>query len=662
MSSARRRSAWAGSVAGPIVAAVLVATPALAAVATDDSTQLVRITQSSTDASTGWIEQAYDCTVDEPFTTPNQDYVFGPGTPTLGAGSHVLRTGEYGEETELYRTAMFDGAKASDIAHLSYATWASSTKSGDTVKKEPAYLRLSFDTDGDTQPDTYLYYEPSISNTTTDNTWQNWDTLASGQEWSNGGDQNPADLTTFQDFAAAHPDATIANNGNGGGVALIAGCSGQNQETGLFGVDRFAITTADQSKLFDFDPAVNTVADNVTVTNEDPHSWNAAAYTDATTDNPSGDITPNQSMVFGPGSPPAGFGSHRMSLGNDPDEVELWRSPELDGVNVGDIRTVKYSTYEKPGANANGLQQPPYLRLSVSDNNDGSYDTALFFEPAFQHGDEIANNTWQTWNVTDALWSTDGTPNNLTTLAAYSAKHPNATVFTPSGSAGNGGLAVIVGASGDTQLNSDFYVDNVETDFFHGAEPDTDRTYDFEPTVPTPSIDVPRIVTGRTTIPITGNTNTNSAGPVALFEKVYGQSDFSQVDQTTSADDGSYSFSRTVTKHTSFYVRTYDRANSVTKTVKVRVGVGLTLSSPKKGKLNMSVRTSPHAVGETVRFYRLNGDGTHTLLATRTSGARGGAHATINWPSGHRVTVYATVTPPPGDLKGRSANETIRVT
>ena len=655
MSAARRRSAWAGSVAGPVAAALLVATPALAAVATDDQTQLVRVTQSSNDASTGWIEQAYDCTVNEPFTTPNQDYRQGPGTPTLGAGSHVLRTGEYGEETELYRTAQFDGTTAADIAHLSYATWASSTKSSDSVKKEPAYLRLSFDTDGDTQPDTYLYYEPSINNTTTDDTWQNWDTMANGQQWSNGGGQDAGSLTTLQDFAAAHPTATLADNGNGGGVALIAGCSGQNQENGLFGVDRFAITTADQSKLFDFDPSVNSNVDNVTVTDDAAHGWNAAAYNDTT------DLTPNQGMAFGPGTPPAGIGSHRMSLGNDPNEVELYRNTELDGVNVGDIRTVKYSTYEKPGANANGLQQPPYLRLSVSDNNDGTYDTALFFEPAFQHGDEIANNTWQTWNVTDALWSTDGSPDHLTTLAAYSAKHPNATVFTPTGAAGNGGLAVIVGASGDTQLNSDFYVDNVETDYFHGAQADTDRTYDFEPTVPAPSINMPSVVTGRTRIAITGDTKTGTAAPVALYEKAFGQSTFTKVADGTAAADGTYTFHRTVAKQASFFVRSFDRTNSATKTVKVRIAVALNLTSPKAGKLRMAVTTSPQAPSQTVKFYRLNHDGTHTLLATRTAGPHGGAVAIISWPSGHRITVYATVTAPAGNLKGHSANKSIRV-
>ena len=201
----------------------------------------------------------------------------------------------------------------------------------------------------------------------------------------------------------------------------------------------------------------------------------------------------------------------------------------------------------------------------------------------------------------------------------------------------------------------------METDFVHGAAPDTDRTYDFEPTVPAPSINVPSVVTGRSTIAITGNTNTNTAAPVTLFEHDYGQTGYHQVASTTSADDGSYAFNRTVTKRTSFYVRSYDQTNSPHKTVSVRIKVNLTLTSPKKGKLNMSVWTSPHAVGETVKFYRLNRDGTHTLLATRTTRSLGGAHATINWPSGHRITVYATVTPPPGNLKGRSYNETIRV-
>src|SRR4051812_21202986 len=92
MSSARRRTAWAGSVAGPLAAALLVATPALAAVATGDQTQLVRVTQNGTDPSTQWVEQAYDendTDPNAPFLTPDQDFVLGPtADPALGAGSH----------------------------------------------------------------------------------------------------------------------------------------------------------------------------------------------------------------------------------------------------------------------------------------------------------------------------------------------------------------------------------------------------------------------------------------------------------------------------------------------------------------------------------------------------------------------------------------------
>jgi hypothetical protein len=651
MSSSRRNSVRAGAIAGPITAALLIATPAFAAVPLDNQTQLVRVTASSTDATTGWIEQAYDCTVDEPFTTPNQDYVLGPATPTLGAGSHVMQTGEYGEETELYRTAMFDGATASEIAHLSYATYAASTKSADTVTKQPAYLRLSFDTNADSQPDTWLYYEPANSNNVTDGVWQNWDTMASGQNWSTDGSSDPGSFTSLHDFAVANPTATLADNGYGGGVALIAGCAGQNQENGVFGVDRFAITTGTASQLFDFDPTVGTNTVNVRVTDAHPHGWNAAAYNDTQ------DITPDQGMAFGPGTPPAGIGSHVIRYGGDTSVAELWRSPELDGINVGDIRTLNYSTYQQPGQNApNVLQQPAYLRLSV-DPGDGSGDFALFYEPAINHN-TVADGSWQTWNTADELWSLDGGPDNVTTLAAISAKYPNATITTPANAAGNGGLSVVVGQAGNDQRSSDFYVDDVESDTFNGAGPDTYRTDDFEPTVPQPSINLPSEVLGRSTITISGQAVPNS--PVDLFEKVYGESTFTDVATTTAGSDGSYSFDRTVSKHTTFYVRNYDRTNSAQKSVNVRIDPNLTLSTTT-GTVAMHVHTSPVVAGQTVDFYKRNASGTRTLLAERTTNDLGRAHASIDWPSGHLITVFATVTAPAGNLPGHSPDETIRV-
>jgi hypothetical protein len=672
MSSARRRSAWAGSVAGPIAAALLVATPALAAVTPDDQTQLVRVTQNGADPSTQWVEQAYDendTDPNAPFLTPDQDFVQGPtANPALGAGSHVMHIGQYTGQVELYRTAQYDGTKASDIHHISYATYAESTNNCDCVK-QPAAFRLSFNTAGDANgaPDAFLYYEPSINHPAAvqDGVWQNWDTT--NEQWSTDG--GPTNLTTLQQFATNNPNAVIAGHtsGSAGGVAMFAEANG-GQRNGNYGVDRVGFTTATSSTLFDFDPSVNKAVDNVTVTDGAPNGWNAGAFDFGATPNPV-PAAVDQSMAFGPGTPPAGIGSHLMREGDNENIVQFWRTGELDGVNVGDIRTLDYSTYVKPDAgNAHAdSQQPAYLRLSISSDGSGTKDTTLNFEPANNPDlGAVQQNAWQTWHTASGLYRVvEGpgeTADSLITLASYAERHPNATIVPRAVSGqGTGGLAFLVGAGGDNQVDSNFYVDNVETDFFHGAAPDTDRTFDFEPTVPAPSINVPSVVTGRSNIAITGNTHTDSAAPVALFEKAFGQSGFTQVAQTTSASDGSYSFNRTVTKQSSFFVRSYDRTDSATKTVKVRIAVGLTLTSPKTGKLSMSVHTSPRAVGETVKFYRLNRDGTHTLLATRTTGSRGGAHATINYRSGHRVTVYATVTPPPGNLKGRSANESIRV-
>ena len=126
MSSARRRSAWAGSVAGPIAAAVLVAAPAFAGTIAPDDTALLTVTSASrdaNDASTQWVEQAYDCNDPDPnapFLDPTQSFQTGPGAAPLGAGSHVLRTSAFSGDTQLFRTAQYDGTYASDITHLSY--------------------------------------------------------------------------------------------------------------------------------------------------------------------------------------------------------------------------------------------------------------------------------------------------------------------------------------------------------------------------------------------------------------------------------------------------------------------------------------------------------------------------------------------------------------
>jgi hypothetical protein len=654
-----RRIILSGTVAGTIAATVIAASPAVAVPpAPTASATLTRVTSFGTDvtdAKNKWIAQSYDCTDDNaPFTDPSQALVRGPGTPTLGAGSLVMTTGQYQAETELFRTAQFDGAKVSAIQHISYSTYSASTKAADKALKQPAYLRLSINTDGDSTaaPNASLYYEPAInhSDLVADGVWQSWD--GTSEKWSTDG--SPDNVMTLQEFIAANPDAVISNPANGGGVAFIAGCAGQNQTNGRFGVDRFAITTDSANSMFDFDPAVTSVVHRVSVTSTQG-GWNAGAY-----DIDSGAATkPQQSMVFGPATAPSGIGSHLVHYGDNINIIELWRNTLLDGVNVGDIRKLSYATYQKPAAKATvHPQQPTYLKLSVSTDGEGPADDKLYFEPAFQHGGEIADNKWQTWNTADALWSTDGSPDNLTTLAAYSAAHPKATVAAPQEPAGRGkgGMTFIVGCPCDTQRNADFYVDNVRVDFFHGAQSDSDNTFDFEPVVPAPSISVPSTVVGPKVVSITGRAVAKS--PVALYQRVYPARTYTKVATTTASANGSYAFRRTVTKWTAFYVRNYDRTNSVARAVSVRLAVALTLSTSHR-KVLMGASISPAYRGLTVRFYRNNAK--HTLLAKRVTGVHGRASARISWPAHQKLSVYAVVTPPAGNLGGQSAVHTIRV-
>src|SRR4051794_5750718 len=247
MSSVRRNSGRAGVIVGSLVSAVLVGGPAFAGTIAPDDTTLNTVRSASTlaaDAGTQWVEQAFDCNDPDPnapFLTPDQNFQSGPGTPPLGTGSHVMRTAQFSGDTELFRTAKYDGTYATDIQHLSYSTYTA-PRSGDAVK-QPAYLRLSFDTNGDNSPDASLYYEPSINHPNEVNagngTWQSWVTTDPGEMWSTTGDQDPASLTTLQDWAQANQTARIENtsSGSAGGVSFIAGCAGQNQTNGLFGVD-----------------------------------------------------------------------------------------------------------------------------------------------------------------------------------------------------------------------------------------------------------------------------------------------------------------------------------------------------------------------------------------------------------------------------------------
>jgi hypothetical protein len=283
-------------------------------------------------------------------------------------------------------------------------------------------------------------------------------------------------------------------------------------------------------------------------------------------------------------------------------------------------------------------------------------------EPAIEHGADIANNTWQHWTgAAQGLWSRSGAGDSdadLTTLAGYASHHPQATLAAPAETTGPGGLSIIVGAGGTGQDDANFYVDGLHVRYFDSGGQSTEKTYDFEPVVPKPTISAPRRVTGPTTVTVHGTAVPNST--VTLFEKRYGH-DTEQVGSTTADDNGKYAFERNVRKQTKFRVRNYDKFSDVAKT-NVRVELDLRTSSPNEGRLKMVAVTHPHATGEKVRFFHIRRNGERDLLATCRVHDTGRCGVRVNAPSGRTWTLFATVTSPPGNLAGHSAKvrQTIR--
>jgi hypothetical protein len=282
-------------------------------------------------------------------------------------------------------------------------------------------------------------------------------------------------------------------------------------------------------------------------------------------------------------------------------------------------------------------------------------DDQLYYEPSINHPSAIANNEWQTWNTADELWSRTGgqSDTDLTTLAGYASHHPQATLVAPEETTGPGGLSIIVGASGANQDDANFYVDAVHARYFDSTGQETEKTYDFEPVVPKPTIHAPHRVTGTTTVTVKGTAVPNSN--VTLFEKRYGQAT-RNVGTTTADADGHYAFHRTITKETKFRVKNYDKLSDVV-TTEVRIDLTLRTSSPREGRLRMVGITDPNAAGETVRFFHLKKNGERVLLAKCTVHDTGRCRRTVDAPSGRTWTLLAKVTAPAGNLPGRSDRE-----
>jgi hypothetical protein len=221
----------------------------------------------------GWAHQAYD---DVNYLASNQAFVNGPGTAPLGAGSlrFALSNETNPDRVELFRTTNYDGILVRDLRTLAFSTFQRSN-AGNATPQQPAYLRLSVDTDGDSGSDDTLYYYPGNNGDVEQSTWQDWD--AADGVWGVNGDQGADDSITLAQYVVAHPDATLVENadttdiGEGqptGGLAFLVG-GGQTaaQANGEYFLDAVTVGhvnagsgAVNSAEQFDLEPPAPSVS------------------------------------------------------------------------------------------------------------------------------------------------------------------------------------------------------------------------------------------------------------------------------------------------------------------------------------------------------------------------------------------------------------------
>ncbi|MDM7923976.1 MAG: right-handed parallel beta-helix repeat-containing protein, partial [Pyrinomonadaceae bacterium] len=203
-------------------------------------------------------------------------FVGGPPTPPLGIGSANLTVDATGRQ--IIGTANYAGTRLDDITHLRYRSHQ--------VSANPAVApSLQFDmdydtTDGNTAWQGRLVYEPYMSGTVQQNTWQTWDPLA-GMWWSTGAPGNAtcpqADPCTWAEVLAAFPNAGIRPPSVNGAVIFKAG--GPVGSPLVSHVDGFEIGINTANTTFDFDAGRPTVTIDQAAGQGDPTSDAAIDFT-----------------------------------------------------------------------------------------------------------------------------------------------------------------------------------------------------------------------------------------------------------------------------------------------------------------------------------------------------------------------------------------------
>ena len=90
--------------------------------------------------------------------------------------------------------------------------------------------------------------------------------------------------------------------------------------------------------------------------------------------------TASVAFVPGPGTPPLGSGSARLSPGADGGDSAQLRNPNYSGTLASSLTALSYSTYATGGSGG----QSPYIILQIDTDGDAGIEDLWFFEPGSQ--------------------------------------------------------------------------------------------------------------------------------------------------------------------------------------------------------------------------------------------------------------------------------------
>jgi len=215
--------------------------------------------------------------------------------------------------------------------------------------------------------------------------------------------------------------------------------------------------------------ALSSNAAVVTVSPSTPGAWHSGPQI---TCNLAGLTTSSYSFVATT-APPLGRGALQLDIGTNGNSLLVVVNESFNGVPIGNLTQLSYSTFVVNAASHATGQQAPGLLLSIDVNGNGTVFDQLAYEPRLNGVVQLG--VWQQWDALAGVWYSIFSLGPSSTLAAYLVAHPSARI------ASLAGLAIEAGCR-----NGDWTLFTGRVDALTVGVSGVVTTFDFEPDPPLP--------------------------------------------------------------------------------------------------------------------------------------------------------------------------------